>query len=79
MITAKKPSNVNIRELSVWLTSDYDYLAATHKVWGHSRHELLYQLDTPYFHFFIGSIFVIKGISPVSSQCLWCNLLFLFV
>ena len=46
MITAKKLSNVNIRELSVWLTSDYDYLAATHIVWGHSRYELLYLLYT---------------------------------
>ena len=45
MITAKK-SNVNIRELNVWLTSDYDYLAITHAIWGHSRHELLYLLDT---------------------------------
>jgi hypothetical protein len=49
MITAKKLSNVNIKELNVWLTSDYDYLAATHSLWGHSRHELLYQLDTLYF------------------------------
>ena len=46
MITAKKLSNVNIRELSVWLTSDYDYLAATHNLWGHSRHDLLYLLYT---------------------------------
>ena len=46
MITAKKLSNVNIRELSVWLTSDNDYLAATHNLWGHSRYELLYLLYT---------------------------------
>ena len=49
MITAKK-SNVNIRKLNVWLTSDYDYLAVlAHGMWTHSRHELLYLLDTKYF------------------------------
>jgi hypothetical protein len=38
IITAKKLSNQdNIRELNVWLTADYDYLAATHQYWAKSR------------------------------------------
>ena len=50
IITAKKLSKQNnIKELNVWLTSDYDYLAVTHDIWGHSRHELLYLLDNNYF------------------------------
>ena len=38
IITAKKlPKQNDIRELNVWLTDDYDYLAATHQYWAESR------------------------------------------
>ena len=38
LFTAKKLSNQdNIRELNVWLTADYDYLAVTHQYWAEAR------------------------------------------
>ena len=44
-ITVKKSSHVDVKELNVWMTAQFDYLGVTHTYWGENKP---FEIDIPF-------------------------------